>query len=101
MGVAIGHEGPAFALAGDLSVLHDQNGFLPGPTRRPDLVMVVLNPWLSIAALPLVCLLIVPASFAAASTRGASLPSGDGTTMTTRGTPATLAGTAFISTDDG
>ena len=26
---------------------------------------------------------------------------GAGTTMTTRGTPATLAGTAFISTDDG
>jgi hypothetical protein len=30
-----------------------------------------------------------------------SLPSGAGTTITTRGTPATLAGTAFISTEDG
>jgi hypothetical protein len=29
------------------------------------------------------------------------LPSGDGTTITTRGTPATLAGTVFISTEDG
>ena len=29
------------------------------------------------------------------------IPSGAGTTMTTRGTPATFAGTAFISTDDG
>jgi hypothetical protein len=38
---------------------------------------------------------------AAASTKGLSLPSGAGTTMTTRGTPAALAGTAFISTDDG
>ena len=43
----------------------------------------------------------MPAIFAAASTSGASLPSGAGTTITTRGTPATLAGTAFISTDDG
>ena len=43
LGVAAGSDGPAFALAGDLSVLHDQNGFLPGPTPRPDLVLVVLN----------------------------------------------------------
>jgi 2-succinyl-5-enolpyruvyl-6-hydroxy-3-cyclohexene-1-carboxylate synthase len=43
MGVALAHEGPAFALAGDLSVLHDQNGFLPAPTPRPDLVVVVVN----------------------------------------------------------
>ena len=43
LGVAAGSDGPTFALAGDLSVLHDQNGFLPGPTSRPDLVMVVLN----------------------------------------------------------
>jgi 2-succinyl-5-enolpyruvyl-6-hydroxy-3-cyclohexene-1-carboxylate synthase len=43
MGVAQAHEGPAFALAGDLSVLHDQNGFLPSPTGRADLVIVVLN----------------------------------------------------------
>ena len=38
---------------------------------------------------------------AAASTSGLSLPSGAGTTITSRGTPATLAGTAFISTEDG
>ena len=43
MGVVQAHEGPAFALAGDLSLLHDQNGFLPSPTGRPDLVIVVLN----------------------------------------------------------
>jgi len=43
----------------------------------------------------------MPASFAAARTSGLSFPSGAGTTMTTRGTPATLAGTAFISTEDG
>ena len=43
MGVAAGHEGPAFALAGDLSLLHDQNGFLPSPTGRPDIVFVVVN----------------------------------------------------------
>src|SRR5262249_23571178 len=42
----------------------------------------------------------MPASFAAASTSGASLPSGAGTTITSRGTPATLAGTGFISTGD-
>jgi hypothetical protein len=30
-----------------------------------------------------------------------SLPSGAGTTITSRGTPATLAGTAFIKTEDG
>jgi hypothetical protein len=38
---------------------------------------------------------------AAASTSGLSSPSGAGTTMTTRFTPATLAGAAFISTEDG
>ncbi|MPZ72413.1 MAG: 2-succinyl-5-enolpyruvyl-6-hydroxy-3-cyclohexene-1-carboxylic-acid synthase [Nitriliruptorales bacterium] len=43
LGVAEAHEGPAFALAGDLSVLHDQNGFLPTPSGRPDLVIVVVN----------------------------------------------------------
>jgi hypothetical protein len=32
---------------------------------------------------------------------GFSLPSGAGTTMTMRGTPATLAGTAFINTELG
>ena len=43
MGVAAAHEGPTFALAGDLSLLHDQNGLLPSPTGRPDIVFVVLN----------------------------------------------------------
>ncbi len=33
--------GPAVALTGDLSLLHDQNGFLVDP--RPDLVLVVVN----------------------------------------------------------
>ena len=43
LGVAAAHEGPAFALCGDLSLLHDQNGLLPSPTGRADLVLVVLN----------------------------------------------------------
>lgn len=43
LGVAAASEGPAFALAGDLSLLHDQNGLLPSPTGRGDLVLVVLN----------------------------------------------------------
>jgi 2-succinyl-5-enolpyruvyl-6-hydroxy-3-cyclohexene-1-carboxylate synthase len=36
-----GAAGPSVALVGDLSLLHDQNGFLVAP--RPDLVMVVVN----------------------------------------------------------
>jgi 2-succinyl-5-enolpyruvyl-6-hydroxy-3-cyclohexene-1-carboxylate synthase len=36
-----GAVGPSVALVGDLSLLHDQNGFLVAP--RPDLVMVVVN----------------------------------------------------------
>ena len=42
-----------------------------------------------------------PAISAASMTSGLSTPSGVGTTMTMRSTPATLAGTMFISTDDG
>jgi hypothetical protein len=38
---------------------------------------------------------------AAASTIGLSTPRGAGTTMTMRGTPATFAGIAFISTEEG
>ena len=38
---------------------------------------------------------------AAARTSGLSLPPGAGTTITRRPTPATFAGTAFISTEDG
>lgn len=41
LGVALATDGPAAALAGDLSVLHDQNGFLLA--ERPDLVLVVIN----------------------------------------------------------
>jgi hypothetical protein len=43
----------------------------------------------------------MPASRAAASTSGLSRPAGAGTTMTMRATPATLAGMAFISTEEG
>jgi 2-succinyl-5-enolpyruvyl-6-hydroxy-3-cyclohexene-1-carboxylate synthase len=42
-GVAIGHDGPVVALCGDLSLLHDVNGLLPGPDPRPDLTYVVIN----------------------------------------------------------
>jgi len=42
-----------------------------------------------------------PAMQAAASTSSLTSPRGVGTTMTTSGTPATLAGMAFISTEDG
>jgi 2-succinyl-5-enolpyruvyl-6-hydroxy-3-cyclohexene-1-carboxylate synthase len=44
LGAALQHGGPAAALAGDLSLLHDQNGLLLGPDeQRPDLVLVVAN----------------------------------------------------------
>ncbi|RJQ73256.1 2-succinyl-5-enolpyruvyl-6-hydroxy-3-cyclohexene-1-carboxylic-acid synthase [Pseudonocardiaceae bacterium YIM PH 21723] len=47
-GVALAHQaaggGPAFALLGDLTLLHDQNGLLIGPHEpRPDLTIVVIN----------------------------------------------------------
>jgi 2-succinyl-5-enolpyruvyl-6-hydroxy-3-cyclohexene-1-carboxylate synthase len=42
-GVALGHDGPTVALAGDLSLLHDINGLLPGPDARPDVTYVVVN----------------------------------------------------------
>ena len=42
-----------------------------------------------------------PLMAAAASTMGLRVPSGVGVTMTSSGTPATLAGIAFISTDEG
>jgi 2-succinyl-5-enolpyruvyl-6-hydroxy-3-cyclohexene-1-carboxylate synthase len=41
MGVALVHEGPTFALAGDLSLLHDSNGLVADD--RPDLTLVVVN----------------------------------------------------------
>ncbi|MBB5084708.1 2-succinyl-5-enolpyruvyl-6-hydroxy-3-cyclohexene-1-carboxylic-acid synthase [Nonomuraea endophytica] len=44
MGAALGHNGPSFALLGDLSFLHDQNGLILGPREpRPDLCFVVVN----------------------------------------------------------
>ncbi len=39
--LGVGATGPAVALVGDLSLLHDQNGFLVAP--RPALVVVILN----------------------------------------------------------
>ena len=41
VGVALAHDGPVLALAGDLSLLHDVNGLLADP--RPDLTLVVVN----------------------------------------------------------
>ncbi|KUP96848.1 2-succinyl-5-enolpyruvyl-6-hydroxy-3-cyclohexene-1-carboxylic-acid synthase, partial [Thermobifida cellulosilytica] len=48
VGAALAHQadggGEAFALLGDLALLHDQNGLLLGPQEpRPDLAVVVVN----------------------------------------------------------
>lgn len=46
VGAALGYggKGPAYALMGDLTFLHDANGLLIGPTEpRPDLCLVVVN----------------------------------------------------------
>jgi 2-succinyl-5-enolpyruvyl-6-hydroxy-3-cyclohexene-1-carboxylate synthase len=46
MGVALGRldsDGPVIALCGDLSLLHDINGLMPGPDPRPDVTFVVIN----------------------------------------------------------
>ncbi|WP_055478561.1 2-succinyl-5-enolpyruvyl-6-hydroxy-3-cyclohexene-1-carboxylic-acid synthase [Sphaerimonospora mesophila] len=44
VGAALAHNGPAFALIGDLTLLHDQNGLILGPREpRPDLCLVVVN----------------------------------------------------------
>ncbi len=44
IGAALAHGGPAFALLGDLTLLHDTTGFVIGPDEpRPDLTIVVLN----------------------------------------------------------
>jgi 2-succinyl-5-enolpyruvyl-6-hydroxy-3-cyclohexene-1-carboxylate synthase len=40
-GAALAHRGPTWALAGDLSLLHDVNGLAADP--RPDLTIVVVN----------------------------------------------------------
>ncbi|MEO7981347.1 MAG: 2-succinyl-5-enolpyruvyl-6-hydroxy-3-cyclohexene-1-carboxylate synthase, partial [Sporichthyaceae bacterium] len=38
------HSGPAYALMGDLTFLHDSNGLVLGPGEpRPDLTIVVVN----------------------------------------------------------
>ncbi len=43
-GAALAHEGPAYALLGDLTFLHDTNGLLVGAHEpRPELVVVVAN----------------------------------------------------------
>ncbi|BBG02539.1 MULTISPECIES: 2-succinyl-5-enolpyruvyl-6-hydroxy-3-cyclohexene-1-carboxylic-acid synthase [Pseudonocardia] len=43
VGAALAHGGPAYALIGDLTLLHDRNGLLPGPGEAaPDLTIVVL-----------------------------------------------------------
>jgi 2-succinyl-5-enolpyruvyl-6-hydroxy-3-cyclohexene-1-carboxylate synthase len=41
IGLAVDHQGPAYALMGDLTFLHDSNGLLAD--HRPDLTIVVLN----------------------------------------------------------
>lgn len=41
LGLAMTHQGPAYALMGDLTFLHDSNGLLAD--HRPDLTIVVLN----------------------------------------------------------
>ena len=43
LGVAIGHHGPVAALCGDLSLLHDQNGFLLAGAADLDAIFVVVN----------------------------------------------------------
>ena len=43
-GAGLAHPGPAFALLGDLTMLHDLTGLVLGPDEpRPDLTLVVLN----------------------------------------------------------
>jgi 2-succinyl-5-enolpyruvyl-6-hydroxy-3-cyclohexene-1-carboxylate synthase len=44
-GIALGRESaePTIALCGDLSLLHDINGLMPGPDARPDITYVVIN----------------------------------------------------------
>ena len=44
IGAALAHDGPAFALIGDLALLHDAAGLALGPQEpRPDLCLVVVN----------------------------------------------------------
>ena len=44
MGLGLAHDGPSFAMMGDLTFLHDTNGLLIGPDEpRPDLTILVIN----------------------------------------------------------
>jgi 2-succinyl-5-enolpyruvyl-6-hydroxy-3-cyclohexene-1-carboxylate synthase len=44
VGAALVHEGPSYALMGDLTFLHDSTGLVIGPAEpRPDLALVVVN----------------------------------------------------------
>lgn len=44
VGVALGHDGPTYALVGDLTFVHDVTGLLVAPGEpRPDLCLVVVN----------------------------------------------------------
>jgi 2-succinyl-5-enolpyruvyl-6-hydroxy-3-cyclohexene-1-carboxylate synthase len=44
VGAALAHDGPAYALLGDLTLLHDTTGLVIGPDEpRPDLTVIVLN----------------------------------------------------------
>ena len=44
IGAALAHDGPAFALIGDLALVHDAAGLALGPREpRPDLCLVVVN----------------------------------------------------------
>jgi 2-succinyl-5-enolpyruvyl-6-hydroxy-3-cyclohexene-1-carboxylate synthase len=44
IGAALAHQGPSFALLGDLAFLHDAPGLVIGPREaRPDLCLVVVN----------------------------------------------------------
>jgi len=44
VGMALAGDGPAYALIGDLTLLHDLNGLLIGPPeQRPDLTLIVHN----------------------------------------------------------
>jgi 2-succinyl-5-enolpyruvyl-6-hydroxy-3-cyclohexene-1-carboxylate synthase len=44
VGAALAHGGPAYALLGDLTLLHDTTGLVIGPDEpRPDLTIIVLN----------------------------------------------------------
>jgi 2-succinyl-5-enolpyruvyl-6-hydroxy-3-cyclohexene-1-carboxylate synthase len=44
IGAALAHDGPSYALIGDLGYLHDRNGLIIGPAEPcPDLILVVVD----------------------------------------------------------